>query len=206
MAMTKSKDITAESIGDLLEVAHLQHRQGMLHVEYSQSGYIEAGEIYLQAGEPIYARVGSLTGDEALHYLLGWRNIYFAFSSEIPSPPANIISGMRSDRVNVSTNTFANIAPPTFSPPPQGPRWSLVEEHTAHRSTLSLSDMTWLVPQKVGYAQDALALPLTRRQRSIYFLIDGQRTVSDLMRTTSKAVSDVEVILGELQEQGLIVI
>ncbi|MEO7018576.1 MAG: DUF4388 domain-containing protein [Ktedonobacteraceae bacterium] len=199
--MTKGRDIAAESISDLLEVAHLQRRNGMLRVEYSQGGYLEEGEIYLQAGEPISAHVGSLTGNEALHYLLGWRNIYFAFSTEIPSPSVNIVSGVRAGRASAPVN-------PMFAPPSQGPRWNLVEEHTAAvapRTPPSVSNMTWLVPQKAAHAQNALSFSLTRRQRLIYFLIDGQRSVGDIARTTGKSVMDVELMLSELQERGLIV-
>jgi predicted transcriptional regulator len=49
-----------------------------------------------------------------------------------------------------------------------------------------------------------LSLPLTRRQRYIYFLVDGRRSVSDLSRTTGKTIQEVELVLRELQEQGLI--
>jgi hypothetical protein len=47
-------------------------------------------------------------------------------------------------------------------------------------------------------------LPLSRRQRYIYFLVDGHRSVSDLSRTTGKTIQEVELVLRELQEQGLI--
>lgn len=61
-----------------------------------------------------------------------------------------------------------------------------------------------LVPQKRHIEKDVLSLPLTRRQRCVYFLVDGHRTLSDLARTTGKTVQEVELILSELQEQGLI--
>jgi predicted transcriptional regulator len=62
----------------------------------------------------------------------------------------------------------------------------------------------WLVPQKRRVGEDVLSLPLTRRQRYIYFLVDGRRSVSDLSRTTGKTIQEVELVLRELQEQGLI--
>ncbi len=63
-----------------------------------------------------------------------------------------------------------------------------------------------LVPQKVGPEQEPISLRLTRRQRLVYFLVDGQRTVADLARTTSKTVLEIGIILDELHEQNLVTI
>lgn len=226
--MTKGRDIAIESIGDLLEVARLQQRSGLLRAECSQGGRLEEGELYLQAGQPIYARMGNLIGHEALNYLLSWRNILFAFSADVPRPPANLISGVRSSNANVktaipsperyATNTspsiparYATNASPSIPeryPTTRGLRWNNAEEHNdalPSQRYASLSNMAWRVPQKVDLEQDVLSLSLTRRQRMVYLLIDGQRTVSDLARTAGKASIDVELVLSELQERGLIV-
>lgn len=192
-----------ESISGLLEAAHVQRRQGMLHVEYSQGGCVEAGDIYLRAGEPTYARVGSLTGNEALHYLLGWRDISFAFFSDGPRPPANIASGPTIKRTNASIHSVS----PTFAVSPQELKKGLMEERVVAVSNHpTLLDMIWFVPRKASQTPNALLLPLTRRQRLIYFLVDGRRTVGDLMRMTSKNIMDVKLILHELQEQGLVIV
>jgi predicted Rossmann fold nucleotide-binding protein DprA/Smf involved in DNA uptake len=62
------------------------------------------------------------------------------------------------------------------------------------------------VPQKRRQVDDVTSLPLTRRQRYIYFLVDGRRSISALSRTTGQSVQEVELILRELQEQGLITV
>lgn len=62
------------------------------------------------------------------------------------------------------------------------------------------------VPQKVGPERDAQSLPLSRRQRFVYFMVDGRRTAGELAHFTNKTILEVEVILGELQDLGLIVI
>ena len=64
--------------------------------------------------------------------------------------------------------------------------------------------LEWLVPQKLGKDRDVLSLPLTRPQRSIYMLVDGRRTVSDLSRCTRKSLQEIERLLSELRERGLI--
>jgi len=201
--MAKGRDITAENLNDILELARLRRQSGLLSVEHSQGGRLEEGEIYFQDGRPIYARVGQLIGQDAVNWLLTWRNVHFAFITGVPRPSANIapITGpittpSRVPRLNMqgsieetsSQNRYSsNSASRPNSTPPVPP-----------------PGIEWLVPQKRRVGEDALSLPLSRRQRYIYFLVDGRRSVSDLSRTTGKTVQEVELVLRELQEQGLI--
>jgi Domain of unknown function (DUF4388) len=198
--MAKGRDITAENLNTVLELARLRRQSGLLSVEHSQGGRLEEGEIYFQDGRPIYARVGQLVGQDAVNWLLTWHNVHFAFITDVPRPPANIapITGpittpSRIPRLN--TNSSAEEASPLSRNP----------SDTAQRpNPTPPPGIEWLVPQKRRVGEDVLSLPLTRRQRYIYFLVDGRRSVSDLSRTTGKTIQEVELVLRELQEQGLI--
>jgi|SRR5579883_2499182 hypothetical protein len=204
--MTKGRDIAAESINDLLTVARAQRRSGLLSAEYSHGGRLEEGEIYVLAGQPIYARVGNLVGQEALQYLLRWRNIHFSFVTDVPQPPANIYSTSQLERGT------GPLQPRAFPPAPfaatGGPRWSTPPEQpsVAPPSRARIPGIEWRVPQKVEPEPENIFMQLTRRQRLIYFLVDGSRTVADLARTSNKTVLEVELVLSELQEMGLVIL
>ena len=204
-AMTKGRDITAESIGDLLETARIQQSNGMLRVEYSQGGRLEEGEIYLSAGQPIYARTGRLVGVDALNYLLSWRNIRFAFVTNVTRPMANIFSPFFRQN-NVTTPLGPHT--PWQLPITDGLNWNARERRKAQEPAVpertSMPGIENIVPQKNGPERDIFSLGLTRRQRLIYFMIDGKRSVGEIAQTTNKALLDVEVVVDELQEQGLI--
>ena len=60
--MSKGRDIMADSLSNVLELARLRRQSGLLSVEHAQGGRIEEGEIYFQDGQLVYARVGRLTG------------------------------------------------------------------------------------------------------------------------------------------------
>ena len=200
--MTKGRDITAENLNEVMELARMRRQSGLLSVEHSQGGRLEEGEIFFQDGRPTYARVGQLIGQDAVNWLLTWRNVHFAFITDVPRPPANIapVTGpvtapSRIPRPNANTSTeetsplnrnHSNSVARTNPTPPPPP------------------GIEWLVPQKRRVGEDVLSLPLTRRQRYIYFLVDGRRSVSDLSRTTGRTIQEVELVLRELQEQGLI--
>ena len=112
-AMTKGRDMAADSLGDILEAARLKQRSGMLRVECSLEGRLEEGEVYLSTGQPIYARAGRLVGIDALNYLISWRNIHFAFVTDVLRPPMNIFTATRQSSVTTPLNWRpSNITPP----------------------------------------------------------------------------------------------
>ncbi len=202
--MAKSK---AESLDEVLALARVRRQSGMLTIEHTQGGRVEEGELYLQAGQPVYARVGQLVGQDALNWLLQWRNIYFTINTEEPRQPAG---------APVSGNS--NVAAAVSSPKPQSPPLNSnsstgvpgvqaqSDGNASARKNAYTPGIEWLVPQKRGVEREVLSLPLTRRQRFIYFLVDGRRTIADLSRCTGKDMQEVELILSELQEQGLVAI
>ena len=188
----------------------------MLSIERLHESRYEEGEVYVQGGRVVYAKVGQLVGQEALIQLLQWRQIYFAFLSDAGRPTADISAS--AGVIGTSTAPFpvSTLTPPRFpavngntplregevsrtggleSPPAQ------IAPKAAETSTPGLE---WLTPHKVGGERDVMALPLTRPQRSIYLLIDGRRTVADLSRCTRKSMHEIERLLAELQEHGLI--
>ncbi len=202
--MAKGK---AENLNEVLELARLRRQNGMLTLEHKQGGRVEEGEVLLQAGQPIYARVGQLVGQDALNWLLRWHNFYFSVDTEesrqaAGAPPAAksenpvAVPASQSQRSplnggNVSEPVSERVPDKGKNPPPLSSYGPGIE---------------WLVPQKRGVEREVLALPLTRRQRYIYFLVDGRRTVSDLSRCTGKDIQEIELILNELQGQGLVAV
>ncbi len=149
----------AERLDGVLELARARRQNGMMTIEHTQGGRVEEGEVFFQTGQPINARVGHLVGQDALNWLMKWRNITYTIGTD-----------------------------------------------ESLQSVASTPGIEWLVPQKRGIEREVLALPLTRRQRFIYFLVDGRRTVADLARCTGKNTQEIELILSELREQGLVAV
>src|SRR6266853_3446308 len=76
--MAKGK---AESVDNVLELARTRQQSGMVAIEHTQNGKVDEGEVFFQAGQPIYARVGQLVGQNALNWLLQWRNINYTMAT-----------------------------------------------------------------------------------------------------------------------------
>jgi hypothetical protein len=191
----------AESFDDVLELARTRQYTGTVAVEHTQGGRVEGGEVFFQRGQPIQARVGYLVGQDALNRLMKWHSITCAFETD-----ESLQSATTTTVKNGNNATFAPTHTRTYVS--QGPvaERTQVNGRDALLSNTSSPGVEWLVPQKRGIESDVLALPLTRRQRFIYFLVDGRRTVADLARCTSKNTREIELILSELQEQGLVAV
>ncbi len=224
--MAKGRDNAAESLGDVLELVRIRRQSGSLSVERFQGGRFEEGEIHFQGGQPTYAHAGQITGQEALTRMLSWRQVFFSFIFEEPHTSAIIPSAISAN----SSNTAPTALLPTKYPLPNTPNTSGNLPITASGLPQASSGKTpknvrdfdnpfesaypnsvpgtpgleWLVPHKLGNDRDVLSLPLTRPQRSIYMLVDGRRTISDLSRCTRKNLQEIERLLSELRERGLI--
>ncbi|GAC1350431.1 MAG: hypothetical protein NVSMB27_32900 [Ktedonobacteraceae bacterium] len=233
-AMTKGRDNAAESLGDVLELIRMRRQSVLLSVERFQNSRFEEGEIYFQSGQPTYAHTGQMSGQEALVWLLSWHQVYYTFIIDEPRPSTNIPSAItakesvavasdlptapsRSFPRNTATYgnspTFSSISPrvstntiPNRERTPEYVYPQSIQGGNASAVRGGTPGLEWLVPQKLGKEQDVLSLPLTRPQRSIYLLVDGRRTISDLSRCTRKSLPELQRLLSELQERGLITI
>ncbi len=211
--MIKSRDNAAENLSDVIELIRKRRQSGQLSIERIHGGLFEEGEIYFQGGLPIYARQGPVAGVDALTRLLGWHQVYFTFLTGQPQPAANISSaiGVRAN-VAIATDPRAQSVNPARSNSNNTDSFDSrsqegipgVYSQPAFSFTGNAPGLEWLVPQKIDNDRNVLSLPLTRPQRSIYLLIDGKRTISDLSRCTRKSFQEIERLLSELQERGLI--
>lgn len=173
------------SIRALLDMARIHQQSGFLSTTRFQGKQQEDGEIYILAGQPVYAHTGYLLGSRALDCLLTWQHVSFSFATNALMPPANIAPTLQTGSITRSLN-----APSPAFPVPR-------------RSTPGV----WqLVPRKRQPPPNILSFSLTRRQRLLYFMIDGRLTVGDLARCLNRSEREIELLLSELLEQELVTV
>lgn len=222
--MTKGRTTSAENIKDILDTALRRRQRGLLSIESQQGNVIEEGEIYVENGQITYAHTKQLMGQAALRIILGWRGVYFAFATnEYPAPmrPAGLVTTKAQSReaplglpAPASHESYLPTTPPSlpqFSAGHGAQPAARNDTNTdplpeVRRPPAAMPGVEWIIPRRVNKEQNVLSLPLTRPQRSIYMLIDSHRSVSDLARCTRKTVQEIERLLSELQERGLITI
>lgn len=225
--MAKGRTTPAESMREILDMALRRRQRGLLSIESQQGNILEEGDIYIENGQITYARTNQLMGQAALQAILSWRGVHFAFAAnEYPEyvttgrPDAASLIATKAQTREMSPNlpALAGQESPLSMTPPSIPQLSVrrTTQPIAHDSmnTGSLPEIRgsdimspgaeWIIPHRVDKEQNVLSLPLTRPQRSIYMLIDGHRSISDLARCTRKTMQEIERLVSELQERGLI--
>lgn len=208
--MAKGRDTIVGSLGEVLELFRARRQSGLLSIEHPRNGWFEEGEVYVYMGQPIYAYSGQMPGPDALNRMLNWRQIRFAFFVDTPRPTPNLPVTGALNTVGVNFASAALIPANYRQVNTDVLDISRVTDEVGGYLGGAAEDqdyrpgLEWITPQRLSVDHDVLALPLTRRQRSIYLLVDGNRTVSDLARCVRKSVQEVESILRELQGRGLL--
>ncbi len=94
------------------------------------------------------------------------------------------------------------LPPRTPSPPPSAPSYA---PSYAPASTYNLQPETLaLIPYRTPMATSIEQLPLDRRERMVLLLIDGQRSISDLIRLTRRSEQELYAVLNHLRLLGLL--
>ncbi len=224
--MAKGRTTPAESMNDVLDMALRRRQRGILSIESQQGNVLEEGEIYVEDGQITYARTNQSGGQAALQTILGWRGVYFTFATKdyparvnaarpdtAASPVTTKVQGETplGLQAPVGSDTNLPITPPGI-PQLDAGRVAMLPSPDAAGSTAEVSRLSatmpgteGIVPRRVDKEQNVLSLPLTRPQRSIYMLVDGRRSISDLARCTRKTMQEIVRMLSELQERGLII-
>ncbi len=60
--MANDRAMIAESVNSVLDLVRMRRQSGRLKIELLSGGRIQEGEIYLQAGQPVFVRMGQLIG------------------------------------------------------------------------------------------------------------------------------------------------
>jgi len=200
-------------MNDVLDIALRRRQRGILSIESQQGNVLEEGEIHVENGQITYARTNQSGGQAALQTILGWRGVYFTFATQDYPAQVNIASpDTAASPVTTKVQRETPLGLPaasgsdTYLPitPPGIPQLDIGSTAEASRLSATMPGTEWIIPRRVDKEQDVLSLPLTRPQRSIYMLVDGRRSVSDLARCTRKTMQEIVRMLSELQERGLI--
>ncbi|HEY7984376.1 MAG TPA: DUF4388 domain-containing protein [Ktedonobacterales bacterium] len=231
--MPKGRDTYTDRLSNVIEVAELGRRTGLLTAERGNPSYAEEGEVFFVSGRAIYAATGPLRGREALAALSQWGSCRFAFITEATPPPANIQPHAGQSGASFERNTATPARTPAVSwgTPAQanggGPStgWDVATNGAPGGQPAADqfgASGAWggsapggasagplgRRPRRSPDVRDLMSVVtshnLSRSHRTILLLADGSHNVLDLARLASKSVDDVTQMLAELEAHGLI--
>ena len=167
-----------DQLADVIRIAQLVRKTGILIVERDGSIGLEEGKITFVEGRVTEAIAGRMSGQTAFNWLNTWGSCRFVFVPFSPSPSPSALLQSTMDGLNRSTDRL---------PPPA----------SGGAGPYRLRDVNEVLP-RFG------SMGLTRAHRQLFLLIDGQRSVPDLVRLSARGAEEVRKLLADLERAGLI--
>jgi hypothetical protein len=221
--MAKPRVTATNRLSNVIDVVEMGRRSGMLSVERGGGSVLEVGEMYFVSGVPTYVALAGLRGREALLALSTWGPCRFAFDTDSTQPPPNIV--VTDPSLYTHPRDQGSSTPPMASPGPAagsqamrrlqtrplGPRqtgslnqYGSYTPPNTNLNTASLGRRPRRAPDVRDLMMVVTTYNLSRNHRTVLLLADGEHSILDLARLSSKSVDEITVLLADLESRGLV--
>jgi hypothetical protein len=202
--MQPQRETMTDSLADIIHIIRLGGKSGTLTVERGEAKTLEEGFIAFADGRILEAKAGQSSGQQAFNYLNTWTACRFSFIDYVA--PAGTMSYQ-----------------PALSPPSEE---KFLEKDVSVPKTGQLAtsplaqqnnDMyvnngglvaAFLLPSRSRAGDVALQRPervhISRLQKRLLLLINGQRSLSELARLIVRSPEETQILLEELEQAGFI--
>lgn len=213
--MAQQRGTATERLADVIHLALLARRTGILSVERGSGSSYEEGTITFANGQIVQASAGYRKGVDALNWLNTWGPCHFVFIQQgtmnLPPPPPSVQTGPLRNTDPRNTHPMQKI-PLTPAPvndvPPTPPPTKLPTGNSDAYMVLRSDHPEQKVPYRMKQDSDILVLMqrarLSRLHRHVLLLIDGKRTVAELAALTGRGIDELLLMLDDLERAGLI--
>jgi hypothetical protein len=218
--MSQQPKTETDRLANVIQVLQLGQKTGRLIVERNEGLHFEQGIITFVNGQVVQASVNQQQGPDALNWLRSWGACRFAFT---PEPRTGATGRMSSLAPQASawerTAPRASGTSPLPSPgpaPAARPGYPSQSSYNLQGKTTrelggsgSLVPTAWLAtPYRTRHIEEGMRLiehmGLSRIHRRLFLLIDGGRTVKELIRLMAHEPEDVQRLLQDLERAGVI--
>lgn len=180
----QQRETATDRLADVIQVIQLGRRTGTLTVERGRDNTFEEGTITFVNGQVMQASVGSRRGQAALSWLTMWRSCLFTF-------------------ITSQTDGIAPLHNPSIGVRPQQN-----SNGNGRTQRLDTSTPTGKAPYRIKPVEEVLPIMemmgFSRAHRRLLLLIDGQRSVTELVRLVGRSGEEVFQQLDELERAGFI--
>lgn len=197
---------TIDSLAKIIQTLSSGGMSGRLLARRENDARLEEGEILFTKGKIVEAKAAYRVGMEALDWMRTWHDCVFSFhpskeSQHIPIIPPTVLS----DAAKAGNTTRLNQAPPVSKP-------LGVRRQKSDTSKLVVVLPEAVFPEAVPYRTQANDKALrvlkeaacSRIHRHVFLLIDGHRSISDLMRLIGRDKDEVIKLLRDLEKLNII--
>jgi hypothetical protein len=203
--MAQQNATITNSLANIIQVIQLGQKSGVLTVERGEGMTFEKGVITFVNGQAVDALTELANGPDALHWLGSWGTCCYEF---IPTPT----SKMPSISASVSTSAFDRGSTDTGTHPriPTSPLRESAARRQASNGRMPAISLTpaSVVPHPAKSLEESLRrveqLGFSRHHRRLLLLVDGQRNIAEMVRLIGHTQYEVQKLLVDLEQAGII--
>lgn len=214
--MSQQRETATDRLVSIIQVIQLGRKTGSLTAKRGEGITQEEGTITFINGKITQTTVGRRKGSEALNWLTTWGNCRFTFVSSDPAETSPSLSPITPIPPSISKRSIND------TDPGLGPQRTILNRQT---EPLLAGESNGVAPQKPNRAvpapSTASAIPfrtrqidsalrsienmgLSRTHRHLLLLIDGQRSIPELVRLTGRSEQEVASLLHDLEKATVI--
>ncbi len=202
--MSQQETATDRLVG-VIQAIQMAQEDGVLTVRRGEGSTLEEGSIVFINGQIKQTTTGRRSGAAALNWLSTWGHCRYTFTSSngrqtqplnvtaaaIVHPGRAFAGDLRSGMAERQSEPLLPVTASTWErrPPPPPPPVPII-----FHATQPLAAALRSIEQS----------KLSRTHRQLFLLIDGQRSVQELARLAGKNEQDVQALLRDLQQVGII--
>ena len=209
--MSQQRETATDRLVSIIQVIQLGRKTGSLTAKRGEGITQEEGTITFIKGKITQTTVGRRKGSEALNWLTTWGNCRFTFVSSDSSESSQSLTPIPPSISGHSTND---------TDPALRPQRTLLNRQP---EPLLAGESNGVAPQKPNRAVPAPAssipfrtrqidsalrvienMGLSRTHRHLLLLIDGQRSIPELVRLIGRSEHEVASLLQDLEQATVI--
>lgn len=211
--------MATEQLISIIHSIKVGQKSGVLTARRGDSGMMEEGRIVFANGLMTQATTGRRSGLAAFNLLCTWGRCYYTF---LPSPPeANqpVTPAFPAEQFPPTTGPLSEAQRPRVSGPQPAPGPDMerslpvtpppdVSTEYNHAGASAGPVEKRIIPYAILPLQEVLHLidqhRLSRSHRQLFLLIDGRRSLVELMHLTRKSAEEIQTLLRDLERLGAI--
>ncbi len=208
--MSQSQEVIAERLITVIQRIQQGRMSGILTARRGDGVTAEEGNVDFAKGQIRLVKVGRRSGSDALSWLSTWSNCYCSFSS---SANTDVDSFLRifffserqhsTPRPELSPRSTDHLGGQTGSM-----HTTPLRENRSSEQNFASDSLAHLIPQQAYPPQETLRFldsqGLTRTHRHLLLLIDGHRSIAELIRIINRPEPEVIHLLRDLENATII--
>lgn len=208
--MSQQQETATDRLVKVIQTIQIGRRTGVLTARRGEGVTLDEGAISFVNGQVMEASAGRRRGSEALNWLSTWSYCLYTFTpsiaSELALPAARTLDTAEQD--TVVTAPLANGSSQVPFSSRQTTPLPTVDEDVPRSGPPGAPTHVSVVPYRTQQIDAGLhiidGVGLSRSHRHLFLLINGQRSIAELVRLMGRSQQEINGLLQDLERAAII--